>query len=149
VSRPTTFPRWLDEGFSEAGTRISKGLVPGKTRKTELYRTPWVTLRGRAQVRYGVDEVRKAMKAGTALSVDEIVGASIDEFYGEKRDLYYPMSWLLVHFLRHGRPGWADGAFPQLMLYVAEGYPPREALRATYGDPAELEASFRTYVLKF
>lgn len=153
LSRPgTSFPRWLDEGFSEyvGNSQITKGqLIPGRTRKTELYRTPWMAVRGTAQVRYSVVEVRKAMKAGTALTVDEIVGASIDEFYGERRDLYYPMSWLLVHFLRHGQPGWADDAFPRLVLYVAEGYPPREALRATYGDPALIEAAFRAYVMKF
>jgi TonB family protein len=153
VARPgTTFPRWLDEGFSEyvGNSKITKGqLVPGKTRRTEFYRTPWVQIRATSRARDSVYEVRDAMKAGRALSVDELVGASLDEFYGEKRDLYYPMSWLLVHFLRHGERGWAENAFPQLMLYVAEGYPPREAFRATYGDPAKIEASFQDYVMRF
>lgn len=153
VARPgTTFPRWLDEGFSEyvGNSKVTKGkLVPGKTRRTELYRMPWMQFRATSRARDSVYEVRDAMKAGRALTVDELVGASLDEFYGEKRELFYPMSWLLVHFLHHGERGWAENAFPQLMLYVAEGYPPREALRAAYGDPAKIEAAFRDYVMVF
>jgi hypothetical protein len=75
--------------------------------------------------------------------------ASFPVFYGERRELYYSLSWLLVHFLRHGEEGWAETLFPDLMLYLVEGYDPEASLRAVYGvDEAEMAERFRAYVRK-
>ena len=73
-----------------------------------------------------------------------------ETFYGTKVDLYYTQGWLAVHFLRHGRPEWVDGAFPKFLLYVAEGYPADQALSTAYGVSAhDLEASYQKYVKSF
>ena len=45
--------------------------------------------------------------------------------------------------------GWDEEKFPQLMLYVAEGYPPLEAFKQVYGDPDELDDAFQRYIRKF
>jgi len=54
-----------------------------------------------------------------------------------------------VHFLRHGEDSWADERFPELLLYVAEGYPSDEVVRRIYGDLDALEARFDEYVRRF
>jgi hypothetical protein len=153
VARPgVLLPRWLDEGLCDyiGDSRIKKKhLVPGKTRGSAIYRTPWGLTMGPSQSRLTLDGVKLAIKKGEALSLEEMVGADRQTFYGEKRRLYYAMSWLLVHFLRHGEEGWGEEKFPKLVLYVAEGYQPAEALRQFYADPADLEPLFRNYVKKF
>lgn len=151
LSRPGYgLPLWLDEGFGEylGNSDIKKGeLIPGRILHGKFVLSHY----GGASVRrtdaaYGLDDVRRAMRSGKALTVEQLVSADRELFYGEKRDLYYPTAWLLVHFLRHGRPQWAEGSFPALMLYLAEGYPARDALKATYGAaPGDLEAEFRAY----
>ncbi|MCP3978728.1 MAG: hypothetical protein GY716_05270 [bacterium] len=146
------FPRWLDEGFAEyvGNSTIKKGqLIPGKTRKTEIYRTPWMAVRGKSLARYGVTEVKKAMRQGKAMTIAELISMDVQDFYGEQRELHYPMSWLLVHFLRHGEESWAEESFPRLMLYVAEGYPATDAFRVVYGEPTALDDAFRRYVKTF
>ena len=153
LARPgVVFPRWLDEGFADyvGNSRIRKGqLIPGKKRATELYRAPWGAVRGRSQSRFTVDEVRKAMQGDKALTIEELISTDVVEFYGERRPLFYAMSWLLVHFLRHGGEDWAEERFPELMLYVAEGYSAPNAFRTVYGDPAEFDQEFRSYVKRF
>jgi hypothetical protein len=153
LTRPgVVFPRWLDEGFAEYignSTIRKKQLVPGKTRRTEAYRGPWGIQPARSGGVVTTHQVRDAVRAGSAISLTEIVSASPHEFYGERSKMYYAMSWLLVHFLRHGEEGWADEKFPRLMLYVAEGYPALEAVRQIYGEPEGLEPRFHAYLMEF
>jgi protein TonB len=153
VSRPgVLLPRWLDEGFADyigASSIKKKQLVPGKTRRREIQRGPWGMAMTESRGQISIDGVKQAIKTGNALGLEEIVTASVQEFYGEKHEMYYAMSWLFVHFLRHGDPSWTEERFPELVLYAAEGYPPLEALRQTYGEPAELEERFHGYVKKF
>ena len=95
-------------------------------------------------------EVKRAIRRGEAFTLQELVEVTRGAFYGDRRKLYYPESWLAVHFLNHGRDGWADEAFVRFLLYVAEGYPPVEVFPACFGAaPADLEAEFREYVKRF
>lgn len=153
VAKPgVVFPRWLDEGFSDymgASTIRKKKLVPGKTRRTEIYRSAWSLQLGRSATMYTVDMVKQAVRRDQAPTLLQIIEAEREEFYGDQVHLFYSMSWLLVHFLRHGEEQWAENEFPSLMLYIAEGYPAIEALRQVYGEAELLEPRFNKYVLGF
>ena len=148
----TSLPLWLNEGFAEyvGNSQIKKGeLIPGRTLKGRYVMSPFGAARARTGAGWDLETAQKAIRAGEGLTVEELITADTSLFYGEKYGLFYPTSWLLVHFLRHGASRWTEGEFPRFLLYAAEGYPPREALEAVYGaDAAELEASFRTYVKK-
>jgi TonB family protein len=143
-------PQWFDEGFAEylGNSEIQKGrILPGRLLKGK-YVLGHVAgaYRLKTAAAVGLEEVKRAIRSGAALSVRELVAADGTVFYGEKRDLYYPQSWLLVHFLRHGRPEWAERQFPALALYLAEGYPAEDALAAAYGlAPPELEEPLSAY----
>lgn len=153
IARPgVVLPRWLDEGFAEyvGNSEIRKGeIVAGKTRRVELYRGPWGEARGPASTSRTLDQLKDALKKGDAASLQELLAADISTFYGEKRQSYYGTSWLLVHFLNQGEVGWDEAKFPQLVLYIAEGYPPLAAFRQVYGDPDEFDAAFKQYIRKF
>ena len=153
IVRPgIVLPRWLDEGFAEyvGNSEIRKGkIVAGKTRRVELYRGPWGVARGKASTSHTLDQLKDAVKKGTAASLRELIEADISTFYGEKRKSYYGTSWLLVHFLNKGEEGWDEEKFPRLVLYIAEGYPPLEVFQQVYGDPDELDAAFQRYIRKF
>jgi len=154
VARPGVFPpRWLGEGFAEyvGNSAIRKGkLVPGKTPRSQIYWTGWQPELGISEQIFGVDRVRAALRNGSAPTVERLMSADPQTFYGEERQLFYTMSWLVVHFLRHGDPGWAEGEFPRFVLYVAEGYPAPQALATVYGvTPAAIEDRFRAYVKQF
>ena len=105
--------------------------------------------RGKASTSHTLDQLKDAVKKGTAASLRELIEADISTFYGEKRKSYYGTSWLLVHFLNKGEEGWDEEKFPRLVLYIAEGYPPLEAFQQVYGDPEELDAAFQRYIRKF
>jgi hypothetical protein len=95
-------------------------------------------------------EVKTAIRKGMAIPLEQLVSAGPNEFYGERVRLYYPQAWLFVHFLRHGREGWQDAAFPTFLLYMAEGFDSDASFRAAYGcKPSELESAFRDYVKEF
>jgi hypothetical protein len=146
------FPRWLDEGFAEyvGNSQIVDGrLRPGKAlvRKLMLVQGQLVDMRTAAS--FDLDAAKRALRAGKGLSVGDLLAASPDTFYGPNMPLYYASSWLLVHYLRDGGEGWAGDRFPQLLLYLAEGYPQDAAFRALYGDPAAADAAYRRYVKTF
>jgi hypothetical protein len=151
--RGIRFPRWLSEGFADyvGNSTIKKGtLIPGRTTRTQIYRTSYGSLMGPSGPAFTVDDVKKAIGRNEALGVPELVNATLETFYGEKRRMYYSMSWLLVHYLRHGQPSWAEKEFPTFMLYVAEGYPAAQVLEAVYGSiPSELGPAYREYVKSF
>ncbi len=146
-------PRWLGEGFAEyvGNSEIRKGrLIPGRTARDKFVLIPgYGAVRATSEPRMSLEEVKRKIRKGEGLSVEQLTTADHNIFYGEKRSLYYPSSWLLVHFLRHGEPEWAQHEFPAFMLYAAEGYPAVEALKAVYGStPAAMEERFLRYVLK-
>ncbi len=153
VARPgAAIPRWLGEGLADyvGNSEIrDKHLVPGRTRKTEIYRGPWGAVRAKSTARFGVEDLKKAIRDGSALTVSDLLQAGPDRFYGDKHSMFYAMSWVFVHFLRHGRPEWTEETFPSLLFYVAEGYPAADVLRALYGTPEALQPEFERYAKKF
>jgi len=153
IRRGVRFPRWLNEGFAEyvGNSTIKKGkLIPGRTTRSRIYDTPYGAQMGSSGSAFTIADVKQAIKRNEALSVPELIDASTDLFYGDRRRMYYSMSWLLVHYLRHGQPGWEENEFPTLMLYVAEGYPVAQVFDAVYGNtPAEMDPAYREYVKQF
>ena len=153
ILRPgVALPRWLGEGFAEyvGNSAIQKGrLKPGKTfaRKFAFEGGRVVAFQTGAGER--LEDAREALRRGEGLGVKQMLEASPEIFYGEDRALFYASSWLLVHYLRDGGTGWSADRFPQLLLYLAEGYPPGAAFRTLYGDPEAADAAFRQYVKSF
>jgi hypothetical protein len=142
------------EGLAEylANSEIRDGeLIPGRTLK---HRAGLLRAGGFYRVKtdaaWSLDEVKKAVRTAEAPAIEELAVAETEVFYGEETSLHYSLSWLLVHFLRHGEPGWTDEEFPTLVLYLVEGFPPAEAIEAVYRvPPAELNPPFREYLKKF
>ena len=153
VVRPgVALPRWLGEGFADyvGNSAIKNGrLQPGKTirRKFEFNRGQLVGFETGAGAR--LDEAKQALRRGEGLGLRQMLEASPEIFYGAKSRLYYASSWLLVHYMRDGDPGWSANRFPQLLLYLAEGYPQTAAVRTVYGDAGAAEQAFRQYVKSF
>ncbi len=144
-------PRWLGEGFAEymGNSEIRKGrLIPGRTAKEKYVLVHgFGAARAKPTPRISLDDVKRKIRRDEGLSLEQLTTADGDTFYGERRSLYYPSSWLLVHFLRHGEPEWAEREFPAFMLYVAEGYSASAAMKTVYGAaPSDLEARFRHHV---
>lgn len=153
VKPGVTLPVWLGEGFAEyvANSEIRDGkVVAGAWRRNQLYH-------GRGQAWFGLSgaqldlaTAREAIRKGEAIALADLVAARPADFYGARFRFFYAQSWLFVHFLRHGRPEWAERAFPGFMLAVAEGFDAGASLRAAYGvDAGDLEREFREYVRKF
>lgn len=147
-------PRWLDEGFAEymelsdiEGGRI----IPGRhRRKWDVHRQAGVGVWSPTIAAVEIDQIKKRVREGTAFSLGELVRTDAEHFYGERHELYYAQSYLLVHFLQHGRTSWATEEFPRFVLYVAEGYPCEDAFRWSYGQPpTSFQEQFETYVKKF
>ena len=70
------FPRWLGEGFADyvGNSTIKKGkLIPGRTTRSQIYSTSYGALMGSSIPALTVDDVKEALKRGTALSVPELV----------------------------------------------------------------------------
>jgi hypothetical protein len=154
VVRPGTWlPVWLNEGLAEyvANSEIRKGkLIPGGFRQNRLFHGPGWTAYGWSEAKASSVAVKKALRKGEAIPLEDLVAARDDEFYGDKRHLFYTQSWMFVHFLRHGKPDWAAKAFPTFVLYVAEGYAPSDAFAQAYGvAPRQLEGDFRKYAEQF
>jgi hypothetical protein len=153
VVRPgVALPRWLGEGFADyiGNSQVKDGrLLPGRTlsRKLEMQSGAVVGVRTTAAAQ--LEEARRALRGGKGLGVRAMLDASPRTFYGDESLLYYASSWLLVHYLRDGEPGWAAERFPRLLLYLAEGYPQTAAFRTVYGSPEAADAAFRQYVKSF
>ena len=154
VRQGVALPRWLDEGFAEyvGVSDIADGTITlgGHSHRRD------VLPRGEGHVfwespsRTRAEAAQRAQRQSRALTLRQILAAGRETFYGKDFDLYYAQGWLAVHFLRHGRPGWADAEFPRFMLYVAEGYAADAAFRAVYkSDPETLEAEYQRYVKGF
>lgn len=159
VVRPgVELPYWLSEGLAEymSNSTIRKGrLIPGKVPRA--LRHDLRMIQGRLWIgRWTPDaslaltEIKQAARRGEALSLAQMLTANRAEFLGKEIHLYYGMSWMLVHYLRHGREEWAEREFPRLLLYIAEGYPVGAAFETVYGTRiASLEESFRRYIAGF
>ena len=145
-------PRWLGEGFADyvGNSEIKKGrLLPGNMRSRVLeMRLDGIANVGTAGASM-LDEVKRSLRKGRGLGVPELLEAPREIFYGEHRRLFYDSAWLLVHYLREGQESWDTDQFPQLLLYLAEGYPPEAAFRWIYGDLETADQQFREYVKRF
>jgi hypothetical protein len=153
VVRPgLRLPTWFSEGLAEyfARSEVRDGrLVPGAVRKGEfvLDRLRGGAYRRKTDTGWTFDLVQRAVRKGEGPTVAELLAMDVESFYGEQRSLHYALSWLLVHFLRHGEPGWSDEEFPALLLYLAEGYPAEAAIETVYERSAEeLKERFREHV---
>lgn len=149
-----SLPSWLEEGFAEymGNSQVKKGqLLPGRTLKRELVLNHQVgVLNTATKAGWDLARVKQALRTREAPTLEEVVTADRGIFYGTDAHLYYGMSWLLVHFLRHGEPQWAEESFPAMMLYLAEGYPAGAAVETAYGrDLASLEEPFLKYARQF
>jgi hypothetical protein len=147
-------PRWLDEGLAEyVGDSDIKNrkIVPGgHAKRQELGAAHGAIVFWQTPSKLRTEDAKRAQRQKRSLSLQEIVSAGPETFYGTDIGLFYAQGWLAVHFLRHGRPEWTDGAFPRFLLYAAEGYPADQALRAAYGVEArELETAYQKYVKSF
>jgi hypothetical protein len=147
-------PRWLDEGLAEyvgmSDIKDRKIVPGGHAKRQELIAVNGMPGLWQTESKVRADQAKRAQRQKKALTLEELVSAGPETFYGKDYDLYYSQGWLAVHFLRHGRPEWADGAFPKFLLYAAEGYPADQALRTAYGsDASELEAAYQRYVTSF
>ncbi len=151
-------PRWLTEGLAEymSNSTIKKGqLIPGRVPRGR--RTNLMMVQGSVRItrwdpaaQLSLLQIKQAAKTGKALKMSEMLDAGLAEFAGDRLGLYYGMSWLLVHYLRHGQEEWAETAFPQFLLYVAEGFPPSGAFETVYGRSVEeMEPDFRRYIANF
>lgn len=146
-------PRWIEEGLADyfGNSEIDKGrLVPGKAS-----RGMYAIAHGRSGPRrltslskWEMAEARAALRQREAPTISDLFEAVPDTFYGERYRHYYGFSWLLTHFLLHGREAWTTRApFGEMLLYLAEGYAARDALAAAYETtPEELQAEFERYV---
>jgi hypothetical protein len=138
-------PTSLNEGLAEyvAHSRVEQGRIqPGS------YADTVAGARSIASYRLTAAQVAARDRKG-ALSFDFLLGFA-PTHVRIARDEFYGVSWLLVDFLRHGRPGWSRDALPKFLVRVGAGVPTRKALEEAYGVPAaELEAEFRRYVNAF
>jgi hypothetical protein len=154
VRQGVALPRWLDEGFAEyVGTSdIANGTITlgGHSHRKDVLPRGWGYVFWESPSRTRAESAQRAQRQNRALTLRQILAAGRETFYGKDVDLYYAQGWLAVHFLRHGRPGWADEQFPRFMLYVAEGYAADAAFRTVYkSDPDALEAEYQRYVKAF
>lgn len=153
ILRPgVALPRWLGEGFAEyvGNSAIQKGrLKPGKTFAHKYAFQGSGVLGFRTGAGYNLDAARTALRKGKGLGLRDLLEASPEIFYGERSRLYYASAWLLVHYLRDGGPENAGTRFPQLLLYLAEGYPQVAAFRAVYGPVAAADDDYRRYIRDF
>ena len=148
-------PRWAEEGLAEyfGNSKIQKGsLIPGKTshgRYVIAHGGPARRMRSLAS--WSLADARSALRDGEAPTVAELLEATRQTFYGERYNLYYGFSWLLTHFLHHGRETWdTEKPFARMLLYLVEGYSGRAAMAAAFQvTPEELQAEFERYVRKF
>ncbi len=147
------FPRWLSEGFAEyiGNSRITKkGIQPGERKVTQFYTNQMRVWRGRTLAQLSIDEVKKKIKREQALAASSILQAGRETFYGDSMSLYYAQSWILVHMLQHGEPGWKTAQFSKLMLLIVEGYPVKDAIEQIYDTTMpELDQRYREYARKF
>ncbi len=144
-------PQWVEEGLAEyfANSKIERGhLIPGKISgsKYVLFHRRSRQFRGTAS--WSLKEARTALRNGEAPTVAELLEASRDTFYGLRYQSYYGFSWLLTHFLRHGREDWeAEELFGTMLLYLVQGYSGRDAIEAAFGmTPEDLQPEFERYI---
>ncbi|RLE26015.1 MAG: hypothetical protein DRJ65_06455 [Acidobacteria bacterium] len=154
VVRPGhVLPRWISEGLADylGNSPVKKGRIqPGKNSGTQVYRAQAYLWRGKSIAQMDLQTIKRKIRKGEGLAVENIVSADRETFYGENMGLYYAQSWVLIHFLRHGKDEWSARAFPEFLLYVGEGYRADVALQTAYGlDAPSLEAPYREYVRRF
>ena len=105
----------------------------------------------RSLASWSLEDARSALRHREAPTVAELLEATRETFYGERYQLYYGYSWLLTHFLHHGREAWdTEKPFARMLLYLVEGYSGQDAMAAAFQiAPEELQPEFERYVRKF
>ena len=134
----------------------------GETLRGEYLLNPHFNgpIRRRTGAGWSLDEAKRALREGTLRPLRSLLFAPAEAFRSSNRSEVYGMSWLFVHFLRHGdadRRGsrgaeadWAKVRFPRFLLYLVEGYPATAALEQVYELPLpELERRFHEHVRRF
>lgn len=146
-------PRWLAEGLADYFSNSpveNHRLRPGKRRRTQFYRAPMRVWRGKTRAQLDLTTAWRKVARGKGFPVSALLHAERDAFYGKRMAEYYAQSWLLVHFLRQGVPGWTDHEFPRFLLYAAEGYDPEVVIENVYGMTAEeIEPLYRQHIKRF
>lgn len=153
IRRGSPLPTWFGEGFAEyiGNSEVKDGkLVAGARSRYQIHRAPGAIWRGKSASQDSLERVRRALADENTVPLADLMSAPHEGFYEpEFASLRYAQAWLLVHFLRHGREGWAEREFPEFLLYVVEGFPVAAALHQVYGlEGARLEKEWRAYVSK-
>ncbi len=148
-----SLPLWAEEGTAEyfANSRIERGrIVPGKVDRGHyaLVHGGSGVVRQQSLTTWNLKTARAAVREGEAPPIAELFETTADTFYGEHARQYYGFSWLLTHFLQHGRDDWEnEPLFARMLLYLTEGYASRDALEAVFQvTPEALQAEFDRYV---
>jgi hypothetical protein len=144
---------WFEEGMADyfGSSQIKKGrIVPGKTISRQFVMHYGQVFKQKTQAGLTLPGLKRAIKAHEVPDLKQLVGLSRQEFYGDDLELNYAVSWMLIHFLRHGEADFLDDQFPRLALYLYEGYGMTEACQLVYGlSMAELQSRFEDYVAAF
>jgi hypothetical protein len=144
---------WLEEGLAMyfGNSQIKQGkLVPGKTVLRKFLMHYGQVFDRQTPAGSTVQELKASARRGELPSVQGLLEATPQDFYGERLADYYGASWLFIHFLRHAEAGWAEQRFPDFFLYLCEGYPPEAALQEVYGLRLEsANERFLQYVKRF
>ena len=144
---------WLSEGLAEyfGNSQIQKGkLVPGKTLRRKFALHYGQVFKVTTRAGFTLSDLKKAVRTGEAPGLSGLSEMAYQQFHGEEQSMHYGLSWLWMHFLRHGSQQWATAAFPEFLRYAFEGYPLAASLQQAYGRTlAELDQEFTAYVRGF
>lgn len=151
IFRPgVVHPRWFGEGLAEyIGTsKIVDGtLEPGAIERRAIYRAPWGIVAGPSFNQMKLDELRKKLRGKVPIPIEALLEFGPNEFYGQDAIDNYMLSWLLIHYLRHGVEG-GEEKFQTMLLYIAEGIDATRVLFEIYGPIEEWREAFRKYIRK-
>lgn len=145
--------RWFEEGMAEyfGNSQVKKGqIVPGKTITRQFVMHYGRVLKATTQAGFTLPILKRAIRQGEAPALGELLSMARQEFYGDQIQLNYGTSWMLIHFLRHGRDEWISDQFPRLALYLYEGYDPETVIEQVYGLTVDqLQPMFDEYARTF
>ena len=140
-----TFLPWLEEGIAQyvGNSRIRGGkLLLGTIRWRQ--RTAHGSMKSEPQL--ALDELRRSLKDAGRPTLEDLLVADRETFYGKEKHLYYAAAWMLVHSFRDTTDEQVRGRFPKLIEAICDGAESRKAVRAIYGDLVQVEAAYRRHV---
>ncbi len=154
-ARSDRFPSCLDEGLAEyvALSEVEDGRIKvGSYAAKMRYDTPYGKRKLPTIAAERLSAARRAARWRKGeLSLDYLFRTTVTGIGNEDRaGEYYAACWLLVDYLRHGRPDGPERRFPEMLARVEAGQPAVEVMESVYGLPAsDLERGFREYVKDF